>query len=94
MEEKVTHTKGPWMTRRDDAGVYRSVDSRGFVVLKACTVSPLLGSISPEEAKANTDLASAAPDLLAALEEIVEQYEHALPVEQAKAAIAKARRAK
>lgn len=98
------HTPGPWFAKRpfpddeDDYGTgiwIEAADSDGFMsslaqVRYGCTEAAEVGDI-----KANALLISAAPDLLAALEMLLNETNagtwECLPVDLARAAIAKAK---
>jgi hypothetical protein len=87
---KSAHTPGPWVVHEDDMGL--SIHARDLLVADL---------VQHDEVDANAALISAAPDLLAALERLLEHGERlniysqagedAQVIAQAKAAVAKAR---
>ena len=94
------HTKGPW---RIEGSVIRASDSgRGLMRIPIGIVddAPWPGLPTPEERKANANLIASAPDLLEALEFIINSLsdyddegvlDHVEPIIIARAAIAKAK---
>ena len=95
----IGHTPGPWEVTGSNIRSDNHIDGTGALLLAA---GPMFHAYEPdpEEQSANLKLAAAAPDLLAALVDLVEQiasYDHlyganscAIDPEQAKQAIAKA----
>jgi len=83
-KDKLTNTPGPWEVT--GAGNYIGVSSPAGQIVEPYTVST-------SEGKANLSLIAAAPDLLAALEDIVKRNEiqNWFNLNQANQAIAKAR---
>jgi hypothetical protein len=78
------HTKGPWSYRLDDSDVWAGD-------VRVCR-KPHNVSAYDKEWQANARLIAAAPDLLAALEDLLDQSEESWrDRDQARAAIAKAK---
>jgi hypothetical protein len=81
------HTKGPWSYRLDDSDVWAGD-------VRVCR-KPHNVSAYDKEWQANARLIAAAPDLLAALEDLLYQAEHSKEGswdrDEARAAIAKAK---
>lgn len=84
------HTKGPWIYGADSDEV---ITKNAALI---CDIAPSRESVSDEEADANARLIAAAPELLAALQKLLENAGDCLEVEapsslcDARAAIAKA----
>lgn len=68
------HTPGPWLTEFSEAYVVRAQQDGGRVAIIANLRGPhgMGGRRSSAEVAANTRLISAAPDLLEALQELIE----------------------
>ena len=81
----MTHTPGPWIVDSSEKDTY--------VILKGLRYSDYVCKMSSENAQANAALIAAAPDLLAALECIVFEYQldQAVIPDYVTAAIAKAK---
>jgi len=90
----MTHTKGPWEFRvapNGDCGIH--ADGTG-VFAEAFADIRLARENAREEAKSNARLISAAPDLLEALQLVVDEIDGTFPFESlaaARAAISKAK---
>lgn len=93
---EVTHTPGPW-TAHDLAGT--PVNDPSVMSEKHCVATVWINDISRKQAGANARLTAAAPELLAALREMLSDYEEAYGgqlddeptvMRQARAALAKA----
>ena len=88
----MSHTPGPWELREgDDEAFGPAIYSAG-----AHDMDPLatVSRVSRRDAEADARLIAAAPDLLAALEDVVQMYQPAFDppfIERARAAIAKAK---
>ena len=87
--EKVAHTPGPWR-----ATPHSSIVGTGIVANRGIVVASVLGV--PEVCQANAHLIASAPDLLAALKDLLDEQENA-PLERRRTewaeACARARRA-
>lgn len=79
---KTQHTPGPWITQTDEIGKVRITDSatEGITIAEVRTRFVAIGRLkacaSVEEREANAQLIAAAPELLAALGEMLEQFGH------------------
>ena len=70
-----THTNGPWTcAEQNDWDGAHIIDKHGRIVAdcQGCDIPGSHGEVSTDEAKANARLISAAPELLAALNESLE----------------------
>lgn len=92
METKTTHSPGPWNVEdeghMDHEGKLWVVDSRGLCVAELEMYHDAV--IDEDEAETNAALIAAAPDLLAALKELVSLPLNTSSVESALRIIAKA----
>lgn len=84
-QKKSTHTPGPWSRNIRAGGKYPTVFSG-----RNQYVAHVVQQADPAETEANIDLIAAAPDLLAALRELLALNPHAIGAASARAAIAKA----
>jgi hypothetical protein len=66
------HTPGPWTDQTDDGSQWGIYDRHGRCVAQAQQVAPLANDYTQEERTANARLISAAPDLLEALEGLLD----------------------
>lgn len=94
-----SHTPGPWNAVKSQPRIYW-IDAHEQPCAYGHIATVFEGGKDPDENAANARLIAAAPDLLAALEALVDDTEHRdhdcgdeewCPVHKARAAIAKAR---
>jgi len=94
---KTTHTPGPWIACKGDAGQHINIECK-----RAGNDCQPIATLKGPDKEANARLIASAPELLEALEGLLDQIENGMPftgskkdmerasVEQARAAIAKA----
>lgn len=68
MSESNKFTPGPWVVRKDDSEIEK------FVVAARGTVCEVFESFTADSVWGNAFLISAAPDLLEALEKMIDEY--------------------
>jgi hypothetical protein len=71
IEMKTTHTPGPWRVHEKSPTLV--IDKHGLVIAQAHSYAEC--GIMRDEAEANARLIAAAPELLEALESVVEMYD-------------------
>lgn len=86
------HTRGPWKVTDIGFDGFEVEDGAGRVVAQAAMINPVRRREDNDERRANARLIAAAPDLLAALREVLEHSDcrSVAALRAARAAIARA----